>query len=60
MSYFQQFDYSFEHRPGKNHASADTIALYFYGQISCHTHWSYINNNWNDVVNGTILDTILH
>ena len=24
MLYFQQFDYSFEHRPGKNHANVDT------------------------------------
>ena len=26
MLYLQQFDYSFEHRPGKNHANADTMS----------------------------------
>ena len=26
MLYLQQFDYSFEHRPGKNHANADSMS----------------------------------
>ena len=26
MLYLQQFDYSFEHRPGKNHANAETMS----------------------------------
>ena len=28
MLYLQQFDYSFEHRPGNNHANADTMSRF--------------------------------